>query len=362
MKGEKRVFITDCEGPLTKNDNAFELASVLIPDGGRFFALISKYDDLQADIVKRQGYKAGDTLKLILPFLRAYGATNDFIKKYSINHLLLIPGAGDTLSYICKMMPCFIVSTSYRQYISALCEALRFPIENVFCTELDIDRYELPKEEAEILRDMCREILRMPMIEIPEGARTLNDLNPESLMAVRRLDEIFWDKIYNMRAGRMLIEVNPIGGVEKAKAVNEIVSKVGTDLSNVMYVGDSITDVEPLKLVREEGGLAVSFNGNHYAVREADIAIMSHHTIILSIIAEIFNKFGKEVVIRISEDWSLDIIASFCNPSLLNNLKNLHPSMQPVVRRITKENMKSLMQESNVFRRSVRGEAVGKLG
>jgi len=32
-----------------------------------------------------------------------------------------------------------------------------------------------------------------------------------------------------------------------------------------MYVGDSITDAEAFRLMRDAGGLAVSFNGNGYA-------------------------------------------------------------------------------------------------
>ncbi|MFQ6074292.1 MAG: hypothetical protein ACE5KC_03635, partial [Candidatus Bathyarchaeia archaeon] len=71
-KTSQRVFISDCEGPISKNDNAFELATHFIPEGDSFFTLISRYDDILADIVKKPGYKAGDTLKLILPFLKAY--------------------------------------------------------------------------------------------------------------------------------------------------------------------------------------------------------------------------------------------------------------------------------------------------
>ncbi len=60
-----RIFVTDCEGPISKNDNAFEVASRFIPEGGEFFGKVSRYDDVLADVVKRPGYKAGDTLKLI---------------------------------------------------------------------------------------------------------------------------------------------------------------------------------------------------------------------------------------------------------------------------------------------------------
>ncbi len=84
----QRIFISDCEGPISKNDNAFELASHFIPHGDKFFTLISRYDDILADIVKKKGYKAGDTLKLILPFLKAYDATNQGIMEYSSKNVL----------------------------------------------------------------------------------------------------------------------------------------------------------------------------------------------------------------------------------------------------------------------------------
>ena len=66
----------DCEGPLTKNDNALELSSHFILGGERLFTQLSRYDDILADMVKRPGYRAGNTLKLICPFLRAFGVKN----------------------------------------------------------------------------------------------------------------------------------------------------------------------------------------------------------------------------------------------------------------------------------------------
>ncbi len=124
---DRRMFVTDCEGPVSKNDNAFELTSYFVPNGDHFFALISKYDDVLADVVKKPGYKAGDTLRLILPFLKAYGATNEKIREYSSKSILLIPGARDTLQFVRDLMPSFIVSTSYEHYISSLCHLIGFP-------------------------------------------------------------------------------------------------------------------------------------------------------------------------------------------------------------------------------------------
>ena len=180
MKKELRVFITDCEGPISKNDNAFELTSRIVLKGDRLFSLISRYDDVLADIVKKPGYKAGDTLRLILPFLKAYGATNKLLKEYSSQNVLLVPGADETLRFVHNIMPSFIVSTSYEQYITSLCDIIGFPKSNTYCTKLNIDKYQLSTEEAVKLKTVCEKISLMPMIEVPDGAVSVDDLPNES--------------------------------------------------------------------------------------------------------------------------------------------------------------------------------------
>ena len=50
------IAALDCEGPLTKNDNALELSQHFIPDGERLFTQLSRYDDILAFMVKRKGY------------------------------------------------------------------------------------------------------------------------------------------------------------------------------------------------------------------------------------------------------------------------------------------------------------------
>ena len=84
----RKFVVSDCEGPISANDNAFELAGHFIEDGERFFQIVSQYDDILADEIKRPGYNAGSTLKLILPFLRAYGATNQNMKDFSQENIM----------------------------------------------------------------------------------------------------------------------------------------------------------------------------------------------------------------------------------------------------------------------------------
>ncbi|MCK4477530.1 HAD hydrolase family protein [Candidatus Bathyarchaeota archaeon] len=363
MKKAKRVFITDCEGPISKNDNAFELACHFIPEGDKFFTQISTYDDVLADVVKRDGYKAGDTLKLIVPFLKACEVTNRKMMEFSAQNILLIPDAKDMLRFVKGRMPSFIVSTSYEHYIQVLCRTLDFPYKNTYCTALDIDAYQMGREEKEKLDQFRREICSMPLIEIPKNATSLQDFSERDQQTMKRLDKIFWREIMQMESGTMLKEINPVGGVEKAKAVRSIVDEAGSNLSSVMYIGDSITDVDCFRLVRENGGATVSFNGNAYAIREAEIAVLSTNALVVATIADVFERLGKEVVYDLVDNWGYKALEKYGSDSLLQEkLQNLFPKMLPKVSKITARNVEELAAESSVFRKLVRGENVGRLG
>jgi energy-converting hydrogenase A subunit R len=359
----QKIFVSDCEGPISKNDNAFELASQFIPNGNNLFTLISRYDDVLADIVKREGYKAGDTLKLILPFLKAYGATNETIAEYSTRNILLVPSSKETLQFIQGFMPTFIVSTSYEQYMRALCNTVDFPFKNVYCTQLDLDKYKISEEENTKLKQMKEEMDKLPIPEIPKGAKSLRDLPKNLQQTVQRLDEIFWENIASMKIGKVISEVDPVGGFEKATAIKDIAAILKTRLSNVMYVGDSITDVQAFQLVQGAGGLTVSFNGNSFAVREAEIAVLSENTVVTSVLAYVFNRFRKRQFMSFIREWKTSTIEKFdLFPPLKKRFLELCGEKFPRVELVTSQNMDKLIEASTSFRKSVRGEAVGRLG
>jgi len=359
----QKIFITDCEGPISKNDNAFELASHFIPNGDRLFTIISRYDDILADIVKREGYKAGDTLKLILPFLKAYGVTNQKITDFSSQNLILMPGANEMLKFVRGFMPSYIVSTSYEQYMRALCAAIEFPFENVRCTHVDLDSYSAVSHERAKIKRLAETIVKPPMLKIPKDARSLTDLPEEMQTVVHRLDEIFWKGISNMKVGRMLHEVNPIGGSEKAAAVKDIVAGLNGQLENVMYVGDSITDVQAFQFVRNAGGLAVSFNGNSYAVREAEVAVLAENAVVTAALASAFSRFGKARLLVLAKEWEPATLGKFSlQENLAKSFLGLSRNRLPQVKPVTKQNLAKLMRQSTEFRKTVRGEAIGRLG
>ena len=360
----KRVFVSDCEGPISKNDNAFEITTNFVPNGGRLFTIISKYDDVLADVLKKQGYTAGSTLKLILPFLKAYDVTDAQMEVFSSQNLIIIANSRDTLQHVKSVASAFIVSTSYEHYIKALCKAIDFLYENTYCTKLNLDNYAVNEQETLRLKDTAKEIVQMPMITIPSEAKNLGDFSDADQESIRRLDTIFWSEIPDMSVGKIFFEVTTVGGSQKAAAIEETTAKLNLPLEEVMYVGDSITDVEAFKLVRENGGLTVSFNGNGYAVRNAEISVLSENNLVTAVLADVFFFFVKQAALNLVENWNLESLEhnGVVSLSLLDHLFTLYPRTLPKVQILTTENMETVIKESSEFRKKVRGEAIGKLG
>jgi len=359
----KRVFITDCEGPISKNDNAFETMSHFVPQGDKLFAVVSRYDDALSDVLRRPGHKAGDTLKLVLPFLKAYDVTDLEVRQFSGRNLLLIANAGYSLRHVRSISAAYIVSTSYEHYIRALCQTLGFPFEDTYCTKLSLDECSIPEEEKGQLKHIGMEIAQLSVFEIPPEAKSQKDLSEEANMTIRRLDQIFWKTIIRMRVGKFYSRVNPMGGMEKAEAIKEITGKDDVTMVGAMYVGDSITDEEAFKLVKENGGLTVSFNGNQHAVSNAEIALLSSDSLTTAVIADVFIKFGKTETLNLVAKWSREALKnSLVNKDLLDDFLKLHPRELPKAEIITRENMENLARKSNEFRKKVRGERIGGLG
>lgn len=359
----KRVFISDCEGPITKNDNALETTRHFVPNGDRIFTIISRYDDVLADVLKRPGHRAGETVKLVLPFLKAYGVTDHKLREFAAHHMMLIAYAKQMLEHIRGIAPAFIVSTSYEHYIEALCRIVKFPFEDTYCTRFSLDGYKMSEEEKADLKRIAREIASMPNLGISSATAMAKDLTEKDIETVQRLDEFFGQEIAKMEIGKIYSEVKTVGGREKAEAIVDIAARMNVDLPETMYVGDSITDEEAFKLVRQKGGLTVSFNGNQYTLRNAEVAVMSSDATVTAAIANVFIRFGKKETLLFVKNWQRRTLQETeADKDLVNHLLNRYPTRLPKVEIVTAKNVETLVSESTVYRKRVRGKAVGGLG
>ena len=358
-----REYFSDVEGPFSLDDNAFEIAGLLIPNGYKFFKQLSAYDDFLADIVKKEGYKPGDTLRLQAPFLKAFGATNEILEQFAADNINVIPGTNDTLQYLNRRMRCFLISTSYESYIQAFCKVVGFPFEQTVCTNFDIDKYNLKPNEINWLKELTTEIVSLPDIIIPSNAVASDELHPEVLKSIERLDQIFWDEMEKTDAFQLLEDIKPVGGSEKERAIIERTS----DLSNVLYTGDSITDREAFRRIKKDGGLTISVNGNMYAVREAEIGCMIENSIVTAVFVSAFYNSGYEATMDLAYNWNSNglklakkygLVAS----TLIDSLLAMYPNRLPEVEVLTDSNREEFGQKSTEFRKQVRGENVGALG
>jgi energy-converting hydrogenase A subunit R len=161
-----------------------------------------------------------------------------------------------------------------------------------------------------------------------------------------------------MQIGRVLEEVDPVGGEAKAAAVRAILQRTGAEVSEVMYVGDSITDVQALEMVKRGGGLAVSFNGNAYAIKAANVACLARDTGIISICAQLFASAGREGVLVLLPRWGREVLHAVGIAE--EQLTLLAPDAE--IGEITPDNQARWIERSQEFRKQVRGIRIGSLG
>ena len=143
-----------------------------------------------------------------------------------------------------------------------------------------------------------------------------------------------------------------MGGGRKLEALEEIVAleDPAEGMAGVMYVGDSITDTPPLAAVRAQGGAAVSFNGNGYALAAAEVAVAAAETDAVGHLAAAFAAGGRDAL--------LETVRSWPKPK-----KGEPPSGKTRSRvGIIADDPEALAEASAAMRLSVRGERIAGLG
>ena len=345
----EKSFITDCEGPLTLNDNAYELADHFIENGGDLFKILSLYDDYLADVVKKGNYNAGNTLKLILPFFIASDVSNGDLVEFSKNHIYAVNDSKFLIKYLKEAMNIYIVSTSYGQYIKAISNYMEVPFENTFYTDVDISQLKINSDEIKKINEFKKIILE----------------NPDNY---ELFDDIFFSKIPEMSIYDEIKKIEVVGGYGKKLAIDKIIKKDNINTAEMLYIGDSITDVEPLQFAKKNNGLSISFNGNEYPLKVAEIAIISPSAITTAVIANVYCKYDKNKVLNFIKDYNNinDYKKLFKDYSIDDNIKNkffkVFEDNYPLIKIITDENFEEILKASKEMRNNIRGQDIGNLG
>ena len=325
----------DLEGPLSPQDNAYEVMS-LSENGRHVFEALSEYDDFLA-LENRADYEPGDTLKLIVPFLKYYGISEADIARVS-EGALLVSGMKDTVEQLRVMgQRVRIISTSYEQHAGSVGGRLGVTGEDIASTELRLEDTSFDEFVNTSLERIENEVLK-------------GGLSDE---VTRMLEELYFSSGLFEEIG-----VKVVGGQRKVDALLRFATEAGEDISSVVAIGDSITDYKMLREVsRDGGGLAIAFNANKYCLPYADVGVATLDGRAVLPLIEAFTSGGRTGALQRAAELEADIDGLESGYSYL-----LETEKRPVYTVVGgNKDLDSVLKVHSDMRMKVRGEA-GKLG
>jgi energy-converting hydrogenase A subunit R len=182
-------------------------------------------------------------------------------------------------------------------------------------------------------------------------------------------DDIFFSQIAKMGIYEKIRDIEVVGGQGKKLAIDKIIERDGIDINNILYIGDSITDVEPLEFARKNNGISISFNGNEYPLKVAEIAIVSPSAITTCVIANIYSKTNKANVLKFIGDYnnSDNLSELFDSYEIDLEIKNkffdiFKDENYPLIEIIDENNFEDILKLSKDMRNNIRGQDIGELG
>lgn len=299
------ILVTlDNEGPQTINDNAQENTAALAKECGlgeqvgiEFYKRLSNIDDIWGDfhrIPKDPSYSSGHTLKVVLPFYKAMGATSQWLYEFAKESLRVVPGIKDVLTSLDHKYNVWMISTSYEFFIRTFCDRVGFDFVRARCTFVPkFDEIPITKEESATLLAFMEEVAKMPVIQY--DGKT-GEVIPDHQTHYERFTNFIWETVYNMPAGELLRRVHPIGQAQKREEVEGICREFEVPKSKVMHVGDSQTDVQVVEWLRAEG-LTMMFNGKGRVCGLSDIMYIGEDAQVIEEVADLFAERGRKGVI-----------------------------------------------------------------
>ncbi len=353
-----RYIVCTCRGFLAKNNDLRDLCERFIEDGGHFFDILERYDKLTSYVLNREDATSGSYYKWCVPFLKAFGATDHLIHKYSVEDLQMLGNAKRTMTYISNLMPSYITTSTYEHGMMEVMERLSTPLIQLNCTTLCIDQCMMGRAESRKLRDLAKEISEL---EVPERFYELNvptELLDEDIQIIKKMDDAISNRIPDAGAMSLMESTDAITSHKKAYKMLDIRRLTAIDLDCTMYIGSSSTDFQPMDLVRDAGGLSVAYNGEEFAVRGCNVAVLSEDTTIGAMLAAVFSDKGPQAAMEMADNWSREYLRKmdFPDRNILDRFLTEHPKELPEVYAVTEKNVDEVSKRSDSYRKVFMGK------
>lgn len=352
-----KQFICSCWGFLTRNNGTRDLIDRFVRNGGHFYDVVSRYDSLCTYVLNRDISSLGHTMKITAPFLKAFGATDLQMHNASAETLELMPEAGTTMRYALNVMSTFITTSLYEHDVMNICDSLDIPMGNINCTELSLDAQDMSRQDARALRDAASIVtsLRIPkteyLLDVPM------ELDPLDVKILKTMDDLAAELMAMESASSMMRSMTSVGSNDKAYALLEIRRKTSIDLDGTAYIGSDTSDYQSMELVKESGGLALSFNGADFAVRGSNVAILSNDCTVAGVLLQEFYNGGIEAVLDLVNNWDRKSLkkGSYSDPHLMEAMLAANPKKLPEVVAVNRQNVEEISKKSTAYRKRILG-------
>ena len=112
-----------------------------------------------------------------------------------------------------------------------------------------------------------------------------------------------------------------------------------------------------MELVNESGGLALSFNGEDFAVRGSNVAVLSNDCTVAAVILQAFYNEGIEAVLELAGSWDRRSLKELDFPDryLMDAMLAANPKKLPEVYAIDRKNVDEISKKSAAYRRKMLG-------
>jgi predicted HAD superfamily phosphohydrolase len=296
-------------------------------------------------------------MKITAPFLKAFGATDLQMHNASAETLELMPEAGTTMRYALNVMSTFITTSLYEHDVMNICDSLDIPMGNINCTELSLDAQDMSRHDARALRDAASIVtsLRIPkteyLLDVPM------ELDPLDVKILKTMDDLAAELMAMESASSMMRSMTSVGSNDKAYALLEIRRKTSIDLDGTAYIGSDTSDYQSMELVKESGGLALSFNGADFAVRGSNVAILSNDCTVAGVLLQEFYNGGIEAVLDLVNNWDRKSLkkGSYSDPHLMEAMLAANPKKLPEVVAVNRQNVEEISKKSTAYRKRILG-------
>jgi energy-converting hydrogenase A subunit R len=352
---EETQFICSDHVFLTRSNHVRDLCARYVKNGGRLYDVLSRYDSLTLYALGRDSANAGSVNRLVVPFLKAGGITDEAAYNFCKSTSVLMPDADKVLRYIASQMPAFISSESYEHHLMNLGESMDFPLSNISCNLFSFDSIKISRPDSKAIRGIASTIINARLTDEMYSVTQSPYLNKFDSKLVDMVDDEYIKKTSKMEFNDQLRKDIRIAGNEKAYAILELCRKKEIEMGATIVVGSDESDYPALDLVRDSDGLALAFNGTEYAVRGSNVAIIDENPITVAVLSMEFYNGGIESVYDMIDHWTIDELRT--RPCADRNLMNMFlaqfPERLPEVYKVDDDNLKDVTVKSAAYRKRI---------